>query len=129
MFSFRGDAHKIYLQLKNQNSKTHKDISETAEIKAYYESLDRETLQLIYYRMIKEQNGTGIIPIYVSAIPWLLFLFSGKVEEILFGNGNLLWVSFASVYMILLTLSVLFHFKEKAWAAFHLEIIKDILES
>ncbi|WP_188456467.1 hypothetical protein [Virgibacillus oceani] len=128
MFTFRGDAHKIYLMVKKQKGiDSNKELKETAEIKSFYETLDSKTLQLIYYRMIKEQNGTGIIPIFVTAIPWLLFLFSNKIQEFLFEN-MLIWTIFVSLYLIILTISAIFHFKEKAWAAFHIEIIKDILD-
>src|SRR5699024_8025624 len=129
MFSFRGDAHKIYLELRNQSDVMHhEDIQETEKIKAYYETLDSEVLQLVYYRMIKEQSGMGIIPIFVTAVPWLLFLFSDKVQKVLFNNGGFLWAIFIFIYLVVLTVSTLFHFKEKAWAAFHIEIIKDILD-
>jgi len=128
MFSFRGDAHKIFLSLKKQNDiHSDKKLKETAEIKTFYDTLDSKTLQLIHYRMIKEQNGMGIIPILVSSIPWLLLLFSSKIQDVLFKEGRLLWVIFVFLYLIILTFSVIFHFKEKAWAAFHIEIIKDIL--
>ncbi len=128
MFSFRGDAHKLFLDLKEQrNIQSNKDLKETAEIKSFYESLESETLRLIYYRMVKEQNGTGIIPIFVTAIPWLLFLFSDKIQEFLFKDGILIWAIFITIYLILLTVSAFFHFKEKAWAALHIEIIKDVL--
>ncbi|MGP4108675.1 hypothetical protein [Virgibacillus sp. L01] len=128
MFSFRGDAHKLFLDLKEQkNIHSNKDLKETSDIKSFYESLESETLRLIYYRMIKEQNGTGIIPIFVTAIPWLLFLFSDKIQEFLFKDGILIWAIFITIYLILLTVSAFFHFKEKAWAALHIEIIKDVL--
>ncbi|GIN19860.1 MAG TPA: hypothetical protein DEO65_13915 [Bacillus bacterium] len=128
MFSFRGDGHKIYLQLrKNQEIKFIEELKETEEIKSFYESLDSRTLQLARYRMIKEQNGVGIIPIFVTAIPWLLFLFSTKLQKFLFKDGSMLWAVFAILYLISLTASVLSHFKEKAWTAFHLNIIQDVL--
>src|SRR5690625_2367074 len=92
MFSFRGDTHKVYLKLRNQTEvKQNKDIQETAKIKAYYETHASKTLQLVYYRMIKEQSGMGIIPIFVTAIPWLLFLFSEKIQHVLFDNGGMIW--------------------------------------
>lgn len=92
MFSFRGDAHKLFLTLKEQKDiHSNKDLKETAEIKSFYESLESETLRLIFYRMVKEQNGTGIIPIFVTAIPWLLFLFSDKIQDFLFKDGILIW--------------------------------------
>lgn len=128
MFTFRGDAHKIYLTLKKQKDiHSNKELKETAEIKSFYESLDSEILKLAYYRMVKERNGTGVIPIFVTSIPWLLFLFSNKVEEVLFKDGSLLWAIFISLYLIFLTISAFYHFKEKAWAAFHIEIITDVL--
>lgn len=128
MFSFRGDAHKIFLALKGQRDiHSNKELKETAEIKSFYESLDSEVLQLVHYRMIKERNGMGIIPIFVTSIPWLLFLFSSKISEVLFKDGSILWAIFISIYLILLTISGIFHFKGKAWGAFHIEMIKDIL--
>ncbi|MFS0647322.1 hypothetical protein [Siminovitchia sp. 179-K 8D1 HS] len=128
MFSFRGDGHKIYLQLrKQQDINAIRALKETKEMKNFYESLDSHTLQLARLRMIKEQNGVGIIPIFVTAIPWLLFLFSSKLQKFLFKDGSMLWAVFAFLYLIALTASVLIHFKEKAWTAFHLEIIQDVL--
>ncbi|PAV27593.1 hypothetical protein CIL05_21180 [Virgibacillus profundi] len=124
----RGDAHKLYLELqKNQHINSNRKLKEASEIKAFYESLDYNTLQLVYYRMIKEQNGSGMIPIYVTAIPWLLFLFSGKVQDFLFQKGSIIWVIFVTIYLSLLTISTLSHFREKAWAALHIEIITDVL--
>src|SRR5699024_10724997 len=130
MFSFRGNAHKVYLKLRNQTEvKQNKDIQETAKINANYETHASKSLQLFYYRMIKEQSGKGIIPIFVTAISLLLFLFSEKIQHVLFDNGGMIWAIFILVYLIALTISTVFHFKERAWAAFHIEIIKDILDS
>ncbi|MFC4559780.1 hypothetical protein ACFO3D_16470 [Virgibacillus kekensis] len=129
MFSYRGDAHRIYLTLRRQRDiRSNKELKEAAEIKSFYEKIDQETLKLILYRMIKEKNGTGIIPIFVTSIPWLLFLFSDKIQDVLFNNGTIIWAVFVSIYLVLLTVSTIFHFKEKAWAALHIEIIKDVLK-
>lgn len=134
MFTFRGDAHKVYLQLKKrvddqQPIKTLNDMVEVEKIQAFYQSLDPSELKLIQYRMVKEKNGSGIIPIFVTSIPWFFFLFSKQLQEFLFKDGRLyLWAAFSFVYLLLLTLSVILHFREKAWAAFHLEIIQDVLK-
>ncbi|MFD2043333.1 hypothetical protein ACFSTA_02925 [Ornithinibacillus salinisoli] len=130
MFSFRGDAHKIYRQLKKSPGKI-SDIGymkETEEIQNYYQTLDNGTLKLIYYRMVKEKNGSGIIPIYATAIPWLLFLFSSPLQDYLFKKGSINWVIFSLIYVTILTISLILHFREKAWAVFHIEIIQDILK-
>ncbi len=134
MFSFRGDAHKIYLELKNtsDNGQSYKQLPgliEIDEIKQFYHTIDSSTLKLIYYRMIKEKNGSGIIPIFVSSVPWLLFMFSNRIQEFLFQKGHMIWlIIFALLYFIILTTSVILHFREKAWAAAHIEIIQDILK-
>lgn len=128
MFSFRGDGHKLYLQLREkQDFNSIKELKETQEVISFYESLDSYTLKLARSRMIKEKNGVGIIPIFVTAVPWLLFIFSSKLQKVLFKDGSILWAVFAFLYLIALTGSVLGHFKEKAWTAFHLQIIQDIL--
>ncbi|KQL50820.1 hypothetical protein AN964_24695 [Heyndrickxia shackletonii] len=128
MFSLRGDAHKVYLQLKQSGVKQVKFLTEIKEIKDFYESIDSNTLTLIYYRMIKERNASGIIPLFVSSIPWLLFLFATQLEKFLFQDGSKLWAIFGIIYLLILIVSVLLHFREKAWAAFHLAIIEDILK-
>ncbi|MUK89261.1 hypothetical protein GMD78_12845 [Ornithinibacillus sp. L9] len=130
MFSFRGDAHKIYLHAKKSPGKVRSIgyLKETQEIQKFYQSLDSDTLQLIYYRMVKEKNGSGIIPIFATAIPWLLFLFSSHLQDFLFQSGSKNWVIFSFVYLTVLTISLVLHFREKAWAAFHTEIIQDILK-
>lgn len=133
MFSLRGDAHKIFLQLKRtvqngESIKNLKEFIELEEIQKLYQLLDSPTLKLIYYRMIKEKNGSGIIPIFVSSVPWLFFLFSEPLMKFLFKEGRFLWIFFGVFYLLLLALSVILHFREKAWAAFHMEIIQDILK-
>ncbi|SET03304.1 hypothetical protein SAMN05216389_104243 [Oceanobacillus limi] len=130
MFSFRGDAHKIYLRVKESPSKIRNIgfIKETEEIKSFYETQDSTTLKLIYYRMIKEKNGSGIIPIFATAIPWLLFLFSSHLQDFLFKEGSINWIIFSFIYLTLLTFSLILHFREQAWANFHIQIIQDILE-
>ncbi|MEC1523718.1 hypothetical protein P9D43_17070 [Neobacillus niacini] len=133
LFSTKGDAHKVYLRLKrtlqNGNAINHMmEYQEIEEIQTLYKSLDSHTLQLIHYRMIKEYNGSGIIPILVSSAPWLLLLFSKQLSTYLFHEGKWLWAGFSLVYIIALAASVIIHFREKAWAAFHMEIIQDILK-
>ncbi|MDY0395148.1 hypothetical protein RWE15_12865 [Virgibacillus halophilus] len=69
-------------------------IQEAAEIYHYYTEIESSTLQMIRYRMIKEKNGAGVIPVLVAAIPWLLFLFSKQLQEFLFQEGSLWWLLF-----------------------------------
>lgn len=104
-----------------------KELSEIEEIQKLYKTLDSSVLKLIYYRMTKEKNGSGIIPIIVSSVPWLMLLFSKQLSEFLFHDGSWLWLLFSCLYVFAVAASVILHFREKAWAAFHMEIIKDIL--
>jgi hypothetical protein len=78
--------------------------------------------------MIKEKNGSGIIPILISSAPWLFFLFSKQLQEFLFKDGSFLWIIFIFAYISILTLSVILHFHEKAWASVHIEMIQEILD-
>lgn len=126
MVSFRGDAHKVYLKIKERGVKQ-KFLDEIKEIRDFYQSIESDTLTLIYYRMIKERNASGVIPLFVSSIPWLLFLFSTQLQNFLFREGSILWAIFGFVYLLILVVCVLLHFREKAWAEFHLAIINDIL--
>ena len=132
MFSLRGDAHKFYLRLRkkkvNQQSiEQCKELAEIEEIQTFYEEIDSRTLNNIQYKMVKEKNGSGIIPVFISAGPWLLFIFSKQLQRFLFKEGSMLWAAFVVMYLTTLTVSVIVHFQEKAWAAVHIEIIQDIL--
>jgi hypothetical protein len=87
MFSFRGDAHKIYLELKktankDRSFKSIKKLVEIREIQDFYRLIESSTLEKIYYCMIKEKNGSGIIPIFVSAGPWLFFCFPNNYKSL-----------------------------------------------
>ncbi|OKL37875.1 hypothetical protein [Domibacillus mangrovi] len=133
MFSLRGDVHKIYLRLKkvygeDQSFDEMKELMEIDEIQRLYQAIDSSTLKKILYRMIKEKTGSGTIPIYVSAVPWLCFLFAKQLQQFLFDEGSLLWVFFVFIYITILFISVILHFHEKSWAAVHIEIIQDILK-
>lgn len=132
--SFRGDAHKFYVKLRSVENRTKslkhmKELTEIQEIVSFYQSIDTYNLKFIYYRMVKEKNGSGIIPLLVTSIPWFFFLFSKQLQGLLFQEGSLLWLLFCIFYMLTLASSVVLHFREKAWAGLHLEIIQDILES
>lgn len=129
--SFRGDAHKLYLKLNKIHSKEFmqtRELAEVQEIRSFYRTVSTDLLKLVYYRMIKEKNGSGIIPIFVTAIPWFIFLFSSKLQEFLFQEGGFLWLPFSIIYMFVLIISVVLHFREKAWAGLHIEIIQDVIE-
>ncbi|KAA9026949.1 hypothetical protein [Niallia endozanthoxylica] len=129
--SFRGDAHKLYLKLTKIHNKEFletKELAEVQEIRSFYQTVSTDLLRLIYYRMIKEKNGSGIIPIFVTAIPWFIFLFSSKLQEFLFREGGILWLPFSFIYMFILIMSVVLHFREQAWAGLHIEIIQDVIE-
>ncbi len=132
MISFRGDAWKFYLKLKRtQCSGEHieqlKEITEIEEIQKFYEALGDRLLMKIRYRMVKEKKGSGMVPILVSTIPWLLFIFSKQLQGVLFRDGSYLWALFAFFYLAILISSVIVHFRENAWANVHTEIIDDIL--
>lgn len=132
--AFRGDAHRLYIKLTKANRQDEslrqvRELVEIQEIRAFYQSIETATLQLIYYRMTKEKQGSGIIPIFVTSIPWFFFLFSKQLQEFLFKEGSLLFLLFGIFYMVTLTISVIVHFRENAWAAVHIEIIQDIVEA
>ncbi len=133
MFSLRGDAHKVYLKLKkaahhNQPAEEIDELAEMEEIWQLYLTLDSPTLRKVYYRMTKEKNGSGVIPILVSALPWLFFLFSQRLQQFLFRDGSWLWIIFVLLYVFILIPSVFLHFREQSWASVHIEIIQDILK-
>lgn len=133
MISTRGDAHKLYLKFKKiaENDEPLHELSELreiAEMKTFYKEIDTPTLENIYYRILKEKNGMGMIPVFVSAGPWLLFLFSKQLQELLFRNGSTLFIIFVMIYLTVLIISVILHFREKAWASIHLTMIKDLLK-
>jgi len=133
MFATRGDAHRFYLKLKTTLNKDQQfvsiqELAEIDEIQKFYSTIDDRMLKKIYYRMIKEKNGSGIIPILVSSGPLILLVFSNQLQKFLFKYGGLIVVGFSCIYILLLTISVILHFHEKAWAAVHIEIIQDILK-
>jgi hypothetical protein len=133
MLSLRGDAHRLFIQLKrhstsNQEFKYMKRLYEIEKIQEFYNSINSNTLRQVYYCMLKEKKGSGIIPILVSSIPWLLLLFSKQLQDYLFREGSILWIVFVIVYIIIITISVILHFRENSWASVHIEIIQDILK-
>jgi hypothetical protein len=131
MFTFRGDAHRFFLKLKDAKStnvqlKHVKEMVKMTEIISFYRTLESSELRIIKYQMFKEQQGSGSIPLIVSTIPWLLFIFSKQLVGFLFSAYSL-WIPFVLLYVILLFLGVYLHFHERAWAKVHVEIIEDVL--
>ncbi|MFD1737504.1 hypothetical protein ACFSCX_13165 [Bacillus salitolerans] len=132
MFSFRGDAHKFFLKLKRLKSLKQeidhiKEMNEISEIIRFYQDLPNSVLKKIKLKMIKEKQASGSIPLIVTTVPWLLFIFSKPLLELLFGAFNL-WIPFVIIYIILLFWGIYLHFHEKAWASLHIEVIEDVLQ-
>jgi hypothetical protein len=132
MFSFRGDAHKFYLKLKKtiRNGapvSRLKEMKEIGEIRQFYQQLNCPELTNIRYRMLKEKSGNGIVPILISALPWLGFLVSKQLQSLL-TKGNAIVFLFLTTYTVLTTVSVVIHYREKAWTTVHIEIIKDVIK-
>jgi len=126
---FRGDAHKIYCHLKKNPDQlgNSKYLKEMKEVRDFYQSIASDILKLIFYRLIKEKNGSGMIPVYVSSIPFLFLIFSNNLQKLLFAQGSKYWLIFIVIYLGGISFSLFLHFREKAWAASHIEIIQDIL--
>lgn len=132
MISLRGDVHKFYLKLKrtfDQKKSIHEldEIIEINEIQQFYHQLNVPELQKIRYRMMKEQKGNGIIPLLVSSLPWLAFIFSEELHKWV-GKNFILLFCFLIIYTFLITFSTVLHYREKSWATVHVEIIDDILK-
>lgn len=132
MLSFRGDVHKLYLKFKKtfsdgQSVEDMKELVEITEIKQFYSQLNASDLIKIRYRMLKEKDGNGIIPLLVSALPWLAFIFSKQLNDFLNQSGHLLFW-FLILYTFFMTFSLIVHYREKAWATVHIEIIDDLLK-
>lgn len=126
---FRGDVHKIYCHLKKNpnNIKTSKYLRDVQEVYEFYETVESDTLKFIYYRLIKENNGSGMIPMLISTIPFLLMILSDDLKTLPLMEGRN-WLFFIFIYLIALSFFLFVHFRERAWASSHIEIIQDILK-
>ncbi|MFC4620022.1 hypothetical protein ACFO4N_15015 [Camelliibacillus cellulosilyticus] len=132
MPTFRGDAHKFYLKIRETVMKgkavtSLPEIKEIESIDQFYRQLNREALTMIRYRMLKEKDGNGMIPILISALPWLGFLLSKQLQTLLMKNGFYV-LTFLILYTVVTTISVIIHYKEKAWAAIHIAMIDRYLK-
>lgn len=132
MLSLRGDVHKFYLKVKktideDQSVYQLKTIKEIKAIKKVYQKLTVSELTFIRYKMIKEQGGMGIIPLLFGSLPWLGFIFSKQLQALLFKDGVHLWAWFLLIYSIILIAGFIIHYREKAWASLHIEIIEDLI--
>ncbi|MFC7392940.1 hypothetical protein [Scopulibacillus cellulosilyticus] len=127
MMTFRGDAHKFYLKLKKtvSNDKEISNLPEIKEIRSidhFYDQLGDTDLTMIRYRMLKEKDGNGIIPILISALPWLGFLLSKQLQTFLMKSYLYIFI-FLVLYTVITIASIIVHYREKAWAAIHIDII------
>jgi hypothetical protein len=133
MVSFRGDAHKFYLKLKKEADKgnkphDNKEVQELKHIQNFYSSIDLMTLESVHYRILKERDATGIIPVLVTALPWIFFIFSKQIQAFFKDDGSYLWLLFVFIYLTAVSFSVYIHFKERSWATVHSRMIEDIIK-
>ncbi|GGH87791.1 hypothetical protein JOD43_004110 [Pullulanibacillus pueri] len=132
MVSFRGDAHKFYLKVKKtvqQDQSLYKlpEIQEIQTIDHFYGQLSMNELNMMRYWMLKEKGGNGVIPILITALPWLGFLLSKQLQTLLM-KSNLYVLGFLILYIVITAISIVIHYREKAWATMHIEIIDQHLQ-
>ncbi|OEF98808.1 hypothetical protein BHF71_10870 [Vulcanibacillus modesticaldus] len=132
MHLFRGDVHKFYLKLRKTiqdkgSLELLNELKEIDEIRQFYQQLSISELVNIRYRMLKEQNAIGMIPLLFASIPWLGLIFSKQLQYLLFNNGDFLWAWFIIIYGIILMFAFVYHYREKAWSAVHIDIVEDII--
>ncbi|OLO25088.1 hypothetical protein BTR23_25595, partial [Alkalihalophilus pseudofirmus] len=112
----------------NQNIKNLREIKEINNIQSFYETLPINELKMIQYRMIKEQNGSGMFPILISILPWLGLIFSKQIQKIAEKNIYFIYI-FLTLFTCFALIFILLHYREKAWASLHTEVLKDIIEN
>lgn len=132
MMTLRGDAHKFYLKIKEtyhggQQISGLPEIKEIQAINHFYRQLSVDDLRMIRYRMLKEKGGNGMIPILITALPWLGFLMSKQLQTLL-TKGYLYIFTFLILYTIITMVGVIIHYREKAWATMHIDMIDNILK-
>lgn len=130
--AFRGDAHRLYEKVKHavDNGTNIEDLPEIKEMQAidqFYDGLSRQNLELIRYRMLKEKDGNGMIPLLISALPWLGFLLSKQPQTVLLKSYVYVFI-FLILYTVVTTVSVIIHYREKAWACVHIDMIDNKLK-
>lgn len=135
MLSTRGDAHKIYKKVRlakkeKRPLKSLKELKELYNIQTFYEQIETDELVLIKYQMEKEKNGSGMLPILVSSLPWIFFIFSKQLQDWLLNQDSYLYLGlFVFMYISFILFSVVIHFREKAWASVHTKILTNVIDS
>lgn len=130
----RGDAHRFYVKIKqakerNQNIHELREMKEMEQIVQTYQRMSRQELKKIRYRLEKETQGNGMIPVLVSSLPWLLFIFSKQFHSWMAKTGgDYFWMILFLLFTVIIVFSIILHYRERAWAGVHIVILDDLLE-
>ncbi|MEW8978731.1 MAG: hypothetical protein AB2385_10025 [Symbiobacterium sp.] len=128
----RGDVDRFYRALRREYPDPPpgpvKRLDHVREIASYYAGLTQEERYLMLAWARKEENGIGMIPLALSAIPFFGLIVSSRLQELLsqvpIWQIFLFWLLFASLVL----LSFYVHQSQKAYTALHITLLEQLIE-
>lgn len=104
-----------------------KELHEIEEIWRFYEKISIWELRIIHAAIKKTEAQLGYIPFCFSTVPFVFFIFSGKISTLL--SINLIYL-FVAILMLSVILVILIHrhFKHKSYNKLHLHIVESQIQ-
>lgn len=128
----RGDVDRFYCSMRQDHPTPVQGplpcLDHVRAIAQYYDGLPQQERLLLLAWAKKEESGIGVIPLALSAVPFLGLLLGTRVQDPL--NGRPLWFTFGLwiVASIFLVLAYYTHQRQKAFTTLHIVLLEQAIE-
>lgn len=124
-----GDVDALYRALSRRSPAPGHALRELDDLRAmrrFYDSLSADDRRLLRARMKKEARGIGMIPVALSTLPLLTFVFARQLErQVALVQDRALWLLAAAFVLGLAALYI--HHRQRALATLHLTLLDDAI--
>lgn len=128
----RGDVDRFYRALKQDHPTPPAGrlacLDHVRSIAQYYDGLSQQERLLLLAWAKKEESGIGVIPLTLSAVPFVGLLLGNRLSEPL--NRLPVWVTFASWMLasLLVVAGYYVHQRQKAYTKLHLVLLEQAVK-
>lgn len=123
----RGDAHKLYEQLRRQHPEPQGAIPNlrlVRDIADYYAKVGPQERRLLLAWAKKEEAGLGLIPAALSGIPLIGLIFAPFIQQTVRHVAPSAWILLWAFGAVAFVAGIYIHHRQKAYSTLHVQLLE-----